>query len=461
MRLWGVGLAILLEVTLSAVAFCQSWDDPEPSTLIPGTAMARQSDRSLGWIARLPVEALKPVRDTSPEGVTMSARIVRSGKDDQLLWELRWEPGSPWGAGTWVAFRDGLGRIREVRVLLLGATSSDERGIKQSGTWVRLVPQGKTARMDLFLAGSLVSGGWTVAASLVDILQSEDGWLWNQTAKFIDWPEVYPQHRWEDEKTEVFRSIVHRTLATMPYSEKTLWIPSPKGSKSGTDDVGAPWGRWVVLGPGQGLSSRGLGPWGTSAWIASGLIRSWGGAFPPPESLWVSRTQLPGYSEALVPEDPVDDPAFGLDWTRNLGLALQATLYPDRPISDRSSDLHDVPYLTSVTDAGYSLDDAPALWQLLAVNHPGVIYLASRSHQNSSDQGQAGAVSFGNPVVVMPWVDKNNRLRVVVYDGPKEYGWDEWMKLTTTVTRGTRADHLMLTAFPLPNSPLLPVLPIR
>jgi len=455
----GVVLAAFLGVADLAA---QGWNGD--STLpVPGTAEARQGELSRGLVALAPVETLKPTSTVDPSGTTVSVRQVRKGTGENQLWELRWEPGAPWGPGTWVAFRDGLGRIREIRILLLEGSEARDQRLAQAGTWLRLVPQagGTSCRLDFFLAGRLVTGGWTVGATPVDILASDDAWLWEATDGDFAWDSLLPRHRWEDEKVEALRTRVHKALSTVPLAPQTLWWPDPKAGPGATTANGAPWGAWALLPGVEGEPSRGLGPWGVSLWVTEGVLRGWKAPDPTWAELLEPRIELPGYSRALTTENPSAEPAFGLDWIRNLGLGVQKALYPNRPRTDASADVQALAYLTAVPGAGYEVDDSPALWHLLAVQRPGQAYLASLSVQQRGAKGAPAAVTFGPPAVVFPWVGEDDRVRVVVYAGPQELTWDQWLAQVPGDRRGLRPDHLALTSLPLPSTVDLPLLPAR
>lgn len=459
-----VVVAVALALAGAGFATAQAWDGDPEALPVPATAASRQTEASLGLMARLPVERLQPQAALDSLGVRVSASVVKRGTGESLLWELRWEPGAAWGAGTWVAFRDGLGRLREVRLIVLEGSDAADHRLAQPGTWIRFVPQGRNTRLDLFLAGRLVSGGWSVPATLLDLLQASDAWVWDQVGNHLDLPALLPQRRWEDEKVEALQARLHKLLSAVPVARTTLWWPDPASSWSGTSASGAPWGSWTGLptggeGAAGAPAERGLGAWGVSLWTATGVLRGWKAPFPTWPSLVVPRVQLPGYSRALVPEDLTTDPGFALDWIRNLGLAVARTLAPNRPQTDRSADVARLPYLEAVDDAGFSADDAPALVHLLAVTKPGTVYLASLSVQKA-EKGAASAVTFQEPAVLLPWIGPDNRVKAAVYAGPREQTLAEWLGASGP-RRGVRPDHLVLTALPLPPTVELPLLPAR
>ena len=434
-----------------------AWDGDQTVLPLPPSAEARTSDTAAGLLSRTPVERLKPQVVHDPSGVTVTAELVKKGEGENALWEFRWEPGAPWGPGTWVAFRDGLGRLREVRIILLEGSDSTDGKLAQPGTWVRLVPQGSGSRLDLFLAGRLVTGGWTVPGSLLDVMASSDTWLWDNTGD-IDWSAVVPKRRWEDEKVEALRAAMHKALSGMPLAAQTLWLPDPDSNADGTTEAGTPWGQWKTLGGDE--AARGMGPWGVTLWTADGVLRGWKAAPAVWNTLLRQRIVLPGYSQAYVPE-PGNDPALAVNWIRNLGLAVQQTLYPSRPLTDVSSDVKGLPLLDPVDAAGgYDVDDVPALAHLLAVTRPGQAYLVSLSEQTVED-GVSSAVAFREPAVLLPWVGTDDRVHVVVYAGPSEQTWDQWRATFAPAAAGGREPHLMVIALPLPSQTLLPRLPLR
>jgi hypothetical protein len=448
---------LALLVLTAASASAQSWDGDQSALTLPSTVTARTSDLSAGLLAKTPVERLKPQVTRDPSGTTVTAELVKKGGGENTLWEMRWEPGEAWGPGTWVAFRDGLGRLREVRIIILEGSDGSDNKLAQPGTWVRLVPQGRGSRLDLFLAGRLVTGGWTVPGSLLDVMASSDTWLWESTPD-VDWASVLPRRRWEDDKVETVRAAMRKALSTMTLSAETVWLSDPRSTVNGTTATGAPWGQWMTLTGGD--AGRGLGPWGVTLWATDGVLRGWKAAPMTWKALQRPRIVLPGYSEAFVP-DPSDDPALAVNWIRNLGLAVQETLYPTRALIDTSSDVRDLPFVAPAdASGGYDVGDVPALFHLLAVTRPGQAYLICLSAQ-AAQNGMSAAVTFREPAVLLPWVGQDNRVRVAVYGGPKEQTWDQWVADFPGSSAGARTDHLMLTALPLPAQTMLPRLPLR
>lgn len=339
--------AAMLVLAVSA-AGAQSWDGDQGPMTLPSTVTARTSDLSASLLAKLPVERLKPQVARDPSGTTVTVEQVKKGGGENTLWEMRWEPAEPWGPGTWVAFRDGLGRLREVRIILLEGSDAVDNKLAQPGTWVRLVPQGRSSRLDLFVAGRLVTGGWTVPGSLLDVMASSDTWIWEATPD-VDWGSVLPQRRWEDEKVEAVRAAMRKALSTVPLAAETVWLSDPQANSEGTAATGTPLGQWLTLAGTD--AGRGLGPWGVTLWAADGVLRGWKTAPMTWKALQRPRIVLPGYSEAFVP-DPADDPALAINWIRNLGLAVQQTLYPTRGLTDTSADVKDLPFVSPADASG-------------------------------------------------------------------------------------------------------------
>ena len=458
-------LAVLLLTVLALPLQAAGWSGDQAELPVPATAEARQAEFSVQWLLKTPVEKLTPVSLNLPSAagvVKFNLRLAVPGTGADKLWEYRWEPGKPWGPGTWVVFRDGLGRLREVRVVVLGGTTDADNRVASTGTWVRLSPvkDSRRTRLDLFLAGRLVTGGWEVPGQLAELVLSEDDWLWTASQDEIDWGSLLPLPRHEDERVDSLQKSMHKALAPVPVVAASLWLPTRTERTDGADTVGIPQGQWGLL-PGQeGHAVRGLGAWGVTHWFTMGVLRGWNAAFPALTSLVEPRSRLPGYSAALVTHNLSADPAFAYDWIRNLGLSVFAARYPTRPLADNSADVSSVPFLESQELTGYSVDDAAPLLHLLAVTQPGRAYLASLSVQ-AAVKGVASSVTFLEPTILFPWVGADGDVRVVVFQGPRSISLAQWLKTGGSEKVGVRPDHVVLTELPLPTVVPLPLLPLR
>ncbi|GEM_PF-3010661 len=461
------GLAVAAAIFLASALplnAASGWTGGQEVDTVPPTAKARQSESSLQLLLKTPVERLKP-QSLTLEGevpVNLTLRLAVAGKEDAQLWEYRYEPGESWGAGTWVVFRDGLGRLREIRIIILASRSDQDHRVGSNGTWVRLSPTKdlRRTRLDLFLAGRLVTGGWEVPGNLQDLVVSEDDWVWKRTQQQINWGELLPLARSEDSRIETLQGVVHKVLSTIPVDKTALWLQEPQTRPDGTDATGAPRGRWSRV-PGQeGEAARGLGPWGLAHWFVTGVLRGWQSKPPELAKLLEPRSNLPGYSQALVPGDLTTDPSFSLDWIRNLGLTVFQARYPSRPVTNEGADVLSVPYLESQDSTGFATEDFAPLMHLLAVTKPGKAYLATLSTQ-SAVGGAASAVKFQEPALVLPWVGLDGDVRVAIFQGPRELTRDQWLGAPGKTVAGTRPDHVILVEIPLPATVPLPVLPLR
>jgi hypothetical protein len=232
-RVSGPWIAALILLTSSLpLNAANGWTGGQEVDTVPPTAKARQSEPSLQLLLKTPVERLKP-QSMTLEGdlpVNLTLRLAVPGKEDAQLWEYRYEPGESWGAGTWVVFRDGLGRLREIRIIILASSSDQDHRVGSNGTWVRLSPVKdlRRTRLDLFLAGRLVTGGWEVPGTLQDLVASEDDWVWKQTQQQINWVELLPLARSEDTRVETLQRVVHKVLSTIPVDKTALWLEDPQ-----------------------------------------------------------------------------------------------------------------------------------------------------------------------------------------------------------------------------------------
>ena len=423
------------------------------SHLIPSTLADRLDPKVQNLLFLTPAAQLRPVRlRLSPvdgHEVTFVVRKVRSGPEDQTLWELRLDVGRPYSAGCWIVFRDGLDRIREVRLILTGPVEPEGDLLANTGTWIRLTPKdgGPTSRMDLFVAGRLVWGGWQVPTSLSEILKSPEQSLWDSTAQEVPWSVLIPQHTPADDQVEQLARLVEHALSTVPETRWGLWVPDPHSDAQGTDATGKPWGLWTSL-ENYRLPERGLGPWGSTAWLTDSLCRAWKIPVPRVEDLLRPQSHLPGYSPAAPGEQPDHDPSLSLDWIRNLGLTLAQGLAPDRKLASDGADVLKVPFLDAEPQTGFNVDDLGPVLELLTALHPGRIYFAGLNQQVLT-QGMAGAVRFLDPAILFPWVGKDGNLRLKVISGTKAVPWQRWLG-PLGQPAGRRADHILLVAVDLP-----------
>ncbi len=447
-------LGLLLAIgTLTATSLAADpWGETR-SHLIPSTLADRLDPKVQNLLFLTPAAYLRPVtlRLAPLEGksVTFVVRKVRSGPEDQTLWEFRLDIGQPYSAGCWIIFRDGLDRIREVRILLTAPVEPSGDLFANTGTWVRLTPKdgGPTSRMDLFVAGRLVWGGWQIPASLAEILRSPEESLWSATAQEVPWSALIPQRTPGDEQVEHFATLVEHALSQIPQTRWGLWVPDPRGDAQGTDATGKPWGLWTSLENYQ-LPERGLGPWGSTAWLTDSLCRAWNFPIPSVQDLLRPQSHLPGYSPAAPGDSPDHDPSLSLDWIRNLGLTLAQGLAPDRKLTSDGADVLKVPFLDAEPQTGFNVDDLGPVLELLTAQHPGRIYFAGLNQQNLN-QGMAGAVRFLEPAILFPWVGQDGNLHLKVISGTKTVPWQTWLG-PLGQPAGRRADHILLVAVDLP-----------
>jgi hypothetical protein len=457
---WIFGVLVFLGVWgargLSADPWLQSQDN-----LVPSTLEARLDPRVEKLLFLTPVAFLKSesLEITQPDGkpVRLTVTHVRSGSPDKTLWEFRFDVGKPYSAGCWILFRDGYDRLREIRIILQGEPEPGDNRMVHTGTWVRLTPvPGKAAsRIDLFVAGRLAWGGWELPHALDAFPKMPARSIWKSCASQVDWTSLVPQRTPEDAKVEALAASIGRALGRVPASTWGVWVPDPLADARGEDSTGAAYGQWRSL---RGEADpAGLGPWGVAAWLGGALCRHWQIPMPDTEALMTPRSHLTGYSPALDPTNLAQDPSLSLDWIRNIGLALNQGLDPDRKLSNDGADVKDLPFFEEIPPYGYSVDDLPAILTLLTSLHPGHLYLAGLNVQNLAS-GQASSIHFLPPAILLPWVGKDQTVHLVIFEGTKKIPWEKWAG-PLGWGPGKRPNHVLLISLPVPETLKLLALP--
>lgn len=153
-------------------------------------------------------------------------------------------------------------------------------------------------------------------------------------------------------------------------------------------------GKSVAIATGLPLSVRGgVNCSGFAKWVADGLLRAIGA--PP---LAIPPLKIPPEARGSASSEPYEsvlDPYFGLDWTRNLAVALGAAYRggPPKPVSEY--EVRSVPIAALrisggdgtlsrslpayMKDAGFLMEGLKPILYALAIDEPGVLYLGSIS----------------------------------------------------------------------------------
>lgn len=403
--------------------------------------------RSSSWESFImvpPAKALseKPLVLENASGL-WKRQAIKSGGHAYLVFAGARKGGFPlYSQGTWIIKRSiPSGTFLQAKVFL----KSDP------GTFLRLYPDGDRSRMDLVIYGGVYRRELPLPFSFENLLKARLGDLVSATKDSVDWSLFAPEPGDYRSITSLIASIRDR-LPGLRYLDD-----------GGLDRSGGlvylADGRLQLPGP-SGLNCSGF-----AQWVIDGLSKPLTGSWLDDRALVEKHLDLRRSSASASFEDSLD-PYFGLDWTRNLALAIERARFPSRPHGILDADVTEAPFALVARsvdpvnggpeyegfspyteDAGFETSGLPAMLYRLAIEDPGWFYLASLSKQDPK-----GLRHHYHIAVILPWFDEGGSFRVNVFESDAE------TSLTALVGR-TKGEYVHLvrvkaeTAF---DPPILP-----
>ena len=299
------------------------------------------------------------------------------------------------------------------------------------GTFVRIYPDGDRCKLDLVAYGGVLDHNVPLPVPFERAFASTMAEIASWTKDLIDWglfapsPGLYREVR-------AFVSETRRRLPSLRY-----------GDDGALDTRGKP--VYIATGMPQ-ASPTGLNCSGFAAWVADGFYRPLTGRLLDPELL-ASRHLEARVTPAAARYETDLDPFFGLDWTRNIAKALLDARYPSRDHGLVESDVRISPfalvalggapdsgasgsrsavngsstyldYPAYQPDLGYETRGLKALLYVLAVRHPGSIYLASLSRKAGG--ALAGLSRHYHVAVLAPYFEESGEFRIAVFESDAE-----------------------------------------
>jgi hypothetical protein len=145
-------------------------------------------------------------------------------------------------------------------------------------------------------------------------------------------------------------------------------------------------------------------------------------------------------SSLTAPFEPVRDPFFGLDWTRNLAATAASTVKsPAFAVLDeievRKSPFSQIivrghgasrtaPYTGFLPDAGFAVNGLPALLYTLAIDEPGTIYLGA---VNAELAPKPRMRQYFHVTALLPYFDEYGSFHVVVFESAAETSFSRFV----------------------------------
>ncbi|HKL21295.1 MAG TPA: hypothetical protein VJ904_05780, partial [Tichowtungia sp.] len=236
---------------------------------------------------------------------------------------------------------------------------------RHEGSYIRLFPAGRTARMDVYVAHEALYRDVPVAVTMERALTAPSDMLIRISSGYVDWSFL-------DVDTD---NPGYETIERMAQQIRDA-LPGLPDAEDGAMDAE---GNLVFI---ESLVSQeglpGFNCSGFAKWVVDGIFRQRTGRFLPIERLKEKHLAVRGTSWSEPLED-LRDPYFGLDWTRNLAREVAALNrgVDSSVIDPEALDVRSVPSAQYTEDVGYSVDSLNSVLYWLARREPGMFYLGS------------------------------------------------------------------------------------
>jgi hypothetical protein len=319
--------------------------------------------------------------------------------------------------GTWILKRSPRdGAPLQAKVFLRG----------DQGTFLRIYPAGDRCTMDVVVYGGVLNQGVPLPVSFERAFTSPISDIVAWTSGIVDWSLFSPKPALYKD----VRSFVAETRSRLG------------GLRYAYDGALDASGQPVRIATGERQTGEtGLNCSGFAKWVVDGFYRPLKGRLLDPLAMAKKRLDE-RVTDAAGPYESDLDPFFGLDWTRNLALALMDARLPSRPHSIDEVDIRISvfamiagsgglgmpasvngsalysPYAAYQSDLGYRVDGLKALLYVLALREPGNIYLASFSRKSG---GVIPGLSRHYHVAVLaPYFEETGEFKVAAFESVVE-----------------------------------------
>jgi hypothetical protein len=357
------------------------------------------------------------VRDSIAEGAAAPAAVLEQALGPRVQFRTEAgggalyylflnEEGSSFpiaGAGSWIIKREKAGgQFLQAKVYF----RSDP------GCFLRLFPAGGRTSMDVFLFGLQVDRRVQLPLAFAELLVQAFERIRRLSGPVVRWDRLlYDGNPEADRQTE---QVLTRIREALPLLHEV---------EDGAMDAQGRYVRIADLAPqgashggaGQEGSGGGLNCSGFAKWVVDGFVYPLAGRYLDIAALKQRHLELRGNRWSRAFEES-RDPYFGLDWSRNLAVALQQAAGYAGP-GPEAGDVRQVEYLRYREDVGYSLDELPLALYLDRLEHPGSFYIGSLNREFG---GEPALRQHYHLVVFLPYFTPAGNFRVAVFDTGRE-----------------------------------------
>lgn len=298
-----------------------------------------------------------------------------------------------WGRGNYIIKRDlRTGEFLQIKIFL----QNDEM------SFIRLFPLGEDrCSLELSLYGMTLYSGIVIPVSIEDLSVSSFARIMFLSKGTIRWDQIFTDAFYPEWKNvAALKSAVRNDMVSLFETED-----------GGMDSDG----NFALIKDGS-LSGEdgGVNCSGFAKWVADGILLSRGAE----ELLDFESLKVPTETESRK-KNPWSstradrDPYFGLDWCRNIAVALRLSEPGGSVDSPLDMDVKTVPFFDYKDNVGYELDKVKTLLYLQAVKDPGSFYLGTINSLFGKDPA---LWQYHHVALFFPWFDENGDFHLDVLE---------------------------------------------
>jgi hypothetical protein len=262
---------------------------------------------------------------------------------------------------------------------------------------LRIYPAGRRAAMSVSLFNDELYTRIPLGLPVDQIIEMEVPAILELSSGRIPWEELFPP-----EDTSAYaplRDILGEMRAVLPFL--------PDADDGAMDENG----NLVRIENLRINDLPGFNCSGFAKFLSDGVFAGITGEYMRIDDLKIKHPEFRGNDISLEYEDQ-RDPYFGLDWTRNIAVAI-ASAAGEEVSGPESADLRDIPWYSYTEDVGYRVEDLIPVLYLQAVRQPGRFYLGSINGEFGSEPV---LWQHYHIVVLFPYFDEAGTFRIAVLE---------------------------------------------
>ncbi len=286
----------------------------------------------------------------------------------------------------------------------------------EPGSFVRIFPDREgLSRIDVYLRDRKIQSDVKIHLPLEKIARMPFSELVRRTIAYIDWEFYIPMGEFLPPELTTVDDLYQQVK---PYLEQL---------RDAEDGAINSKGEFVYIRDGSAQSGEGgLNCSGFAKWVVDSLLYPHTDRLLSIDTLKRPHPEYRGNRWSSKVEE-IEDPYFGLDWSRNLAIEAHKALdvlpgeatgaAPGNAINPEFADVDFLRYHKYVGDVGYPVKQIETLMYELAKENPGHIYLGS---VNTMVHSEYELRKHLHVAVFFPWLDAQGRLVLKILDTNEE-----------------------------------------